>query len=210
MQIYTSIFVRLVILQKRVVKIIAKSPFDAHTDPIFKNLGILKFHAIHLLQIEGLFMYSLQILPSKFALKFTLNRHFHSNYTRNSQAFCLPFCRTNIKQFSVSTKDLNFTTLSILISSIRPLQLPLTQCLKKLLRHLFVIAIGRNFILSYTFASNYSCISFCNFCCCCCSCCCCCCYWWWWWWWCFFHILINCIFVKLAIRRHTLNFFFQL
>ena len=40
-------------------------------------------------------------LPSKFAPKFTLNRQFHSYYTRNSKVFRLPFCRTNIKQFSV-------------------------------------------------------------------------------------------------------------
>ena len=99
---YKTNLARLVILQKRVVRIIAKFHFDAHTDPIFRNLGILKFHDIHLLQL-GLFMYSHQTraFPSKFALKFTLNRQFHSYYTRNSRAFRSPFCRTNIKQFSV-------------------------------------------------------------------------------------------------------------
>ena len=35
----------------------AKTPFDAHTDPIFQNLDILRFHDIHLIQL-GLFMYS--------------------------------------------------------------------------------------------------------------------------------------------------------
>ena len=39
--------IRLEILQKRVIRTIAKTPpFDAHTDPIFENLGILKFHNI--------------------------------------------------------------------------------------------------------------------------------------------------------------------
>ena len=32
---------RLVILQKRIIRIINKSHFNAHTDPIFKDLGIL-------------------------------------------------------------------------------------------------------------------------------------------------------------------------
>ena len=54
-------------------RIIAKSHFDAHTDPIFKNIGILEFHDIHLLHL-GLIMYfhQNQTLPSKFTCKFTL------------------------------------------------------------------------------------------------------------------------------------------
>ena len=39
-------------------------------------------------------------LPTKFALKLTFYRKFHSYYTRNSHAFRLLFCLTNIKQFS--------------------------------------------------------------------------------------------------------------
>ena len=40
----------LVILQKCIVRIIInKSHFNAHTDPVFKDLGILKFDDIHLL-----------------------------------------------------------------------------------------------------------------------------------------------------------------
>ena len=99
---YRTHLSHLVILQKRVVRTIAKTQCYVHTNPIFKNLGILKFHAIHLLQL-GLFMYSYQIptLPSKFDCKFTLNRQIHSYNRRNSHAFRLPFCRTNIKQFAV-------------------------------------------------------------------------------------------------------------
>ena len=99
---YRTNLVRLVILQKRVVRTIAKTNFYAHTDPIFKNLGILKFDDIHLLQL-GLFMYSFQnrTLPLKFDCKFTLQSQIHSYHTRNSHSYRLPFCRTNIKQFSV-------------------------------------------------------------------------------------------------------------
>ncbi|XP_068757218.1 uncharacterized protein [Montipora capricornis] len=87
---------------KRVVRIIDKSHFNAHSDPIFKKLGILKFHDLNLLQL-GQFMFSYQIrtLPPKLASKFTLNSQIHTYYSRNSHAFRLPFCRTNIKQFSV-------------------------------------------------------------------------------------------------------------
>ena len=57
---------RLVILQKRIIKIINKSHFNAHTNPIFKDLGILKFNDIHFLQL-GQFYVFLQkfILTSK-------------------------------------------------------------------------------------------------------------------------------------------------
>ena len=53
---YRTNLSRLVILQKRVVRTIAKTQCYAHTDPIFKNLGILKFHDIHLLQL-GLLLF---------------------------------------------------------------------------------------------------------------------------------------------------------
>ena len=99
---YKSNLLRLEILQKRVVRTIAKTDPYAHTDPIFRNLGILKFQDMHLLQL-GLFMYSHQnrTLPLKFDCKFTLQKEIHSYHTRNSHLYRLPLCRTNIKQFSV-------------------------------------------------------------------------------------------------------------
>ena len=70
---YRTNLSRLVILQKRVVTTTAKTHFYAQTDLVFKNLGILKFHDIHLLQL-GLFMYSFQkhTLPFKFDCKFQI------------------------------------------------------------------------------------------------------------------------------------------
>ena len=99
---YKSNLVRLQILQKRVVRIIVKTHFYAHTDSIFRKLGILKFHEIHLFRL-GLFMYSYQnrTLPLKFDSKFTLQKEIHSYHTRNSHLYRLPLCGTNIKQLSV-------------------------------------------------------------------------------------------------------------
>ena len=84
------------------IRTIDKTTFDAHTDPIFQNLGILKFHDIYLIQL-GLFMYSYQnyTLPFKFHCKFTLQSQIHSYNTRKSCKFRLPFCPTRTKQFSV-------------------------------------------------------------------------------------------------------------
>ena len=41
---YRTNLIRLEILQKQVIRTTDKTRFDAHTDPIFQNLGILKFH----------------------------------------------------------------------------------------------------------------------------------------------------------------------
>ena len=92
---------RLVILQKCIIRIINKSHFSAHTDPIFKDLGILKFNDIHLLQL-GQFMFSCKnsFLPPKFNNNFSQSNQFYSYNTRNSQAYCLPYCRTLTRRSS--------------------------------------------------------------------------------------------------------------
>ena len=62
----------------------------------------LKFNDIHLLQL-GQFMYSCKnsFLPPGFNNNFSQNNQFHSYNTRNSHAYRLPYCHTNIKKFSV-------------------------------------------------------------------------------------------------------------
>ena len=68
---------RLVILQKHIIRFINKSHFYAYTVPIFKELGILKFNDIHLLQL-GQFMYSYKnsFLPPSFYNNFSQNNEF--------------------------------------------------------------------------------------------------------------------------------------
>ena len=76
--------------------------FDDHSSPIFKSLGITKFLDIRLIQL-GQFMYCYlnSLLPNKFNHIFPTHSQQHSYNTRYAAAFCLPQCRTNIKQFSV-------------------------------------------------------------------------------------------------------------
>ena len=61
-----------------------------------------KFNDIHLLQL-GQFMYSYKSssLPLKFSNESLQNSQFHNYNTRNSHALHLPYCRTNVKKFSV-------------------------------------------------------------------------------------------------------------
>ena len=53
---YQSNLRRLITPQKRVVRIMSRTAFDAHTEPLFKNLRILNLKDIYKLQI-GKFMY---------------------------------------------------------------------------------------------------------------------------------------------------------
>ena len=100
---YPSNLRRLITLQKRVVRIMSRSAFDAHTDPLFKNLKILNLESIYKLQI-GKFMYQYRsgLLPYSFNNMFLVTRQVHSYGTRSSEHFYLPQCRTNIRKFSIS------------------------------------------------------------------------------------------------------------
>ena len=94
---------RLTVLQKKAVRIVASKPFDAHTDPIFKDLQILKFNCIYRFHISKiLFQVKNNLLPQAFTSMFSLNNQLHCYYTRTSKQFHIPKLRTNIKKFSIS------------------------------------------------------------------------------------------------------------
>ena len=97
---YPSNLRRLITLQKRVVRIMSRSAFDAHTDPLFKNLKILNLESIYKLQI-GKFMYQYRsgLLPYSFNNMFLVTRQVHSYGIRSSEHFYLPQCRTNVRKF---------------------------------------------------------------------------------------------------------------
>ena len=84
------------------IRMVNKSYYNAHTEPIFKRLNLLKFLDIHLMHL-GQFMFSFKntILPRKFENIFTINNQIHCYNTRHANSFRLPLCRTNIRQFSV-------------------------------------------------------------------------------------------------------------
>ena len=106
---YPSNLRRLITLQKRVVRIMSRTAFDAHTEPLFKNLRILNLKDIYKLQI-GKFMYQCKsgLLPDSFNDMFLVTRQVHSYGTRSSELFFLPQCRTNTRKFSISFQGPNF------------------------------------------------------------------------------------------------------
>ena len=93
---------RVVILQKKIIRIISKLSFDSHTDVLFKEQEILKFSDSYLYQI-GKFMYLFKrgLLPNYFRDMFTLASQLYSHYTRNCNLFYIPPSRINIRNFSI-------------------------------------------------------------------------------------------------------------
>ena len=94
---YQSNLNRIIVLQKKIIRIISEVSFDAHTGVLFKEQEILKFSDIYLYHI-GKFMYLFKrsLLPNYFRDMFTLASQIHSYNTRNSNLFYILYCRTNL------------------------------------------------------------------------------------------------------------------
>ena len=95
----------LVVLQKRTIRILSFSKFEAHTNPLFARLKILKLHDIIFFH-TACFMYkfSKSSLPNTFDNFFTRINTRHSYNTRLSSksSFALPNIRTNYGKFNIT------------------------------------------------------------------------------------------------------------
>ena len=132
---YDSRLRRLMILQKRAVRVIAGVPRCVHSGPLFTNLRLLKLEQIRTLQI-GLFMYRYEhgLLPACFKVFFHLGSDVHTHYTRNCKAYRPVYAHTNTRLFSI--KSVGSTTWNMLPSHIR--RAPHLMHFKKML-HAFLI-----------------------------------------------------------------------
>ena len=84
------------------VRIINNSRYDSHTNLIFKNLRILRFHDICKLQIgQFMFLYENNMLPENFENMFKLNKEVHNYDTRSASEFRIEIPRTILRQFSI-------------------------------------------------------------------------------------------------------------
>ena len=94
-----------------VLERVDKEKFDVHTDPIFKELKILKLDDIYLFHL-GKFMYLFQnnLLPRPFSNLILRTNQVHNYNTRssNQNLFYVPFCRTNLRQFCVHCQGPSF------------------------------------------------------------------------------------------------------
>ena len=93
---------RILILQKRIIRIIHNVHFLSHTNSLFLNNNILKIDDLYNWHL-GIFMFQLsqKTLPSPLISIFTRNSEVHSYPTRQSNQYHPPLLRTSIAQKTV-------------------------------------------------------------------------------------------------------------
>ena len=90
------------VLQKRIIRIICNADRTASTGSLFKQLNLLKFQDINILQIAHImYKYHYCLLPTVFHDYFVLSSNVHEHYTRSSaRNKChLPSIKTNTRTF---------------------------------------------------------------------------------------------------------------
>ena len=90
---------KLLLLQKKVIRIICGVPPRSHTEPLFIKHEILKIKDLYFFQLgQFMFNYNVNALPSIFNSMFPRNQSFHDYPTRQSNEFHLPLLRTLLAQ----------------------------------------------------------------------------------------------------------------
>lgn len=99
---YKSRLNKLVLLQKRAVRIVAGVKSFAHSTPLFQSFNLLKFHQIMTFQI-GVFMYRFThgLLPLNFTGYFQQGSDIHNYSTRNSSHYRTISARLNSRRFHI-------------------------------------------------------------------------------------------------------------
>ena len=99
---YSTVLEKLILMQKKIIRIITCSPYRAHTEPLFLANQILNVQDINVYTV-GIFMYNTisSDVPTMFTSFFQQNTNFHTHNTRNSNDLHKPRCRINIRKFSI-------------------------------------------------------------------------------------------------------------
>src|SRR6218665_1034135 len=92
----------LVILQKRIIRIIARLKYFDHSHESFLDLGIMKFEYINA-YMTGLFTYKslYNLLPPATIKLFTSIDEVHEHFTRGLKGLATQYARTNYRRFSL-------------------------------------------------------------------------------------------------------------
>jgi len=93
---------RLLLLQKRVLRVVCNTHFLAHSEPLFKECKVLNIFQINSYSV-GIFMfkYYKSQLPNIFNDMFVKQCNVHIQNTRNNQFYRLPLCKTERKKNSI-------------------------------------------------------------------------------------------------------------
>ena len=99
---YVTNLRRILILQKRIVRVLTNSSFLAHTAPLFIKLNLLDIYKINSLHTATfMFCFHKKLLPPCFSNLFNVNKQVHNYNTRNADQYRPHACKTNIKQFTI-------------------------------------------------------------------------------------------------------------
>ena len=98
----------LVLLQKRIIRIITVSKRLSHTDPLFRELGLLKLQDVNKFMIgKFMFRWYHNDLPNIFYDKFEYVRNVHGYGTRQRIIFIFPKLRLNEVKIKLLTEALS-------------------------------------------------------------------------------------------------------
>jgi len=93
---------KLIILQKRFVRIISNANYLSHTDPLFYSLNLLKLTDIGQIQtLTFMYKYHHGVLPSTFVNYFCKVADVHSYFTRQSSSLHISYARTNQRKNTI-------------------------------------------------------------------------------------------------------------
>jgi hypothetical protein len=100
---YKTNLLRLHLLQKRIIRVLARSAPYSHTHHLFLQLRLLNIFQITDYQIaEFMYRYTFNMLPIAFSKYFKRISDVHSYHTRyKSGRYRVDYSRTNIRKFSI-------------------------------------------------------------------------------------------------------------
>ena len=144
---------RLVTLQKKAIRIVNGSSYLAHTEPIFKNLKILKLSDLYIMQgIKHFCSITEGNSPNYISNNVKVNSEIHKYHTRQSQNIFKESIQTKIQEQSLNFKlDHSWNMLPHMIQ----------ELVKKYSKSKFLMTVKKHFLDSYTTNCNvkkcYSC-----------------------------------------------------
>ncbi len=96
---------KIIILQKKIVRVITNSEYNAHSEPLFKMLHVMKETDIYKLQVvKFVFSYITHCLPTSLMDIFTSMDNPNLHYTRQVKAYKLklPKARTTVSTRNIT------------------------------------------------------------------------------------------------------------
>ena len=99
---YVTNLEKLFVLQKKALRIMCSKPKRSSTDPLFYELGILRFHDINL-YLMGKFMFRFykSEVPELFVNYFNSNAETHDYFTRQHNHLHVPMIKSNLSKFAI-------------------------------------------------------------------------------------------------------------